>query len=295
VAFMLTARNALAVPTATQNYNNFDLSNLYAKLPGNVPGDFGFAGLDLADAAPPTGATAFPIARFTLGTSSGTWLNGVGSFTADLAVTRAAAPDGPFNSFRLGIIPVDSDGVTLRPADLNLDTDLPANSSDRVLIGSTIIRFGQLRLGNASGSSTLPLRLPVETQYWNDTFFVTNAADSCTKLTPANIGLSNPIGGISTSVTSVTSPLQTGRGVITLAPPTGGNTGSVDVAVNLGSAATADACSASTFSASAANSAYLRGRWCNPPVTYTKDPAARARFGIRRGSDETIYMQELFN
>lgn len=297
VTFMLTARNALAAPTVTTNYAT---ANTYARLDGAVPANFGFGAVDLADSTPPLSATALTT-RLAPGTSSGTWLAGTGNFTADVTVNRAAAPDGPFESFRLGVLPVDLDNVTLRAAELDLDADVPANGNDRVSVGSTKIRFGRLRLGNISGSALLPLRMPMEAQYWNGTFFVTNTDDSCTAPAPANVGLGNAIGGITTSVTAV-SALTSGRGTITLAPPAGGNRGSIDVAVNLGpvppGTATADACPAAPAAfapaATAANRAYLRGNWCNPPGTYTKDPSARARFGIARGSEETIYFRENF-
>ena len=54
--------------------------------------------------------------------------------------------------------------------------------------------------------------------------------------------------------------------------------------------ATANACPAFAPAASAGNKAYLRGKWCG--TTATRDPAARARFGIMRSSDETIYTRE---
>ena len=126
---------------------------------------------------------------------------------------------------------------------------------------------------------------------------MTNAADTCTTLVAGNVGLDNYIGNLSageTMVTAVTNPLQAGRGWITLSAPGAGNNGSVDVAVNLGTGVNADACPAFTPAATAGTKDYLRGSWCTPPGTYTKDPAARARFGIRRSSDETIYMRESY-
>jgi len=154
-------------------------------------------------------------------------------------------------------------------------------------------RFGRLRLTNASSSKLLPLRLPMETQYWDGTFYITNVSDSCTTLATTDIGLGNHVGGGTTSVSSV-SAISSGRGAIILSAPSG-VVNSVDVAVNLGTGGSADACPAFTpATASAANKTYLRGNWCNPPGTHTKDPSARARFGIRRG-DETIYRQERFN
>ena len=163
---------------------------------------------------------------------------------------------------------------------------------------------GEFRWGWHSGQghqfSPQPLRVPVEAQYWSGTFFITNVADSCTPLFTTNVGLGNYIrtGAGTTSVTAVTSPLSAGRGTITLGVPAA-DVRSVDVAVNLGpvppGTATANACPDSPAfapAATAANKTYLRGNWCNPPGTYTKDPSTRARFGIRRGSDETIYTRE---
>jgi len=293
MAFMLTARNALATPATTTNYTT---ANGYARFVGTVPANFGFGAVDLADATPPLIATALT-ARLALGTSSGTWLGGIGNFTADLTVNRAATPDGPFESFRLGVLPVDADLVSLRNADLNLDTDVPANGNDRVTVGSSSMRFGRLRLGNVSGSQLLKLQVPVEAQYWNGTFFITNAADSCTALATTNIGLGNYIrtGAGTTSVDVVTSPLSAGRGSIRLNIPAS-DVRSVDVAVNLGATGTADACpdapSAFTPTATAANKTYLRSLWCTPPGGYAKDPAARVRFGISGSGDERIYMRE---
>ncbi len=289
VTFTLTARNGLGVPTTTANYTT--VSGM-ARLDGAIYANFGFGAVDQSDAIPPLAATALT-ARVPSGTASGTWVAGIGSFTVDLAVSRAAAPDGPFESFQLGILPADADGVTLRAADLNLDTDVPANGNDRVLLGSSKLRFGQWRLGAASGSPLQPLRVPVEAQHWSGTFWITNVDDSCTPLLTTQVGLGNYLGNLNageTTVSAVTSPLSAGRGSITLSAPGTGNHGSVDVAVNLGSGANAAACPSFAPTATAGNKTYLRGQWCG--ATHTMDPATRARFGIRRGSDATIDIRE---
>ena len=215
-----------------------------------------------------------------------------------------ATPVAPFDAeISLAINVIDADGVAYasNPARFgaaSVGNGMAFSDGNVLTANDKQMRFGRFRVGGASGSPLLPLRVPIETQYWNGTFWITNGDDNCTALAPANVGLGNTIGGIVTSVTAVTSPLQKGRGTVTLAKPTSGTSGSVDVAVNLGAGATADACPAAPpFApvAVAGDKAYLRGNWCNPPGTYTKDPAARARFGIRRGGDETIYMRESTN
>jgi hypothetical protein len=91
-------------------------------------------------------------------------------------------------------------------------------------------------------------------------------------------------------VTSVT-PLTSGRGAIVLGAPGAGNNGSVDLAINLGDGAAASACPAfAPSTASPGNLPWLRSQWCG--ASHDRDPAARARFGIRPGADERIFMRE---
>jgi len=125
--------------------------------------------------------------------------------------------------------------------------------------------------------------------------FVTNRLDACTTLDAGNVGLGNYGGNLNageTTASIVNSPLQAGRSAIRLSPPGANNQGSVDVTLNLGGGANADACSAFAPAATAGNKSYLRGLWCNPPNTYSKDPSAKGRFGVMRGADQSIYRRE---
>ncbi len=292
VTFALTARNGLGTPAITQNYTT---ASGFAKLDGTVYANFGFGAVDLADATPPLAATALT-ARVASGTSSGTWVGGSGSFTVDLAVSRAS-PDGPFESFRLGVLPLDLDGVTLRTADLNLDTSVPADSNDRILLGSSKIRFGRLALRNASGSQLVRLPVSLETQYWNGTAFITNDADNCTTLATNNVAMSNFTSNLAACETANTavSAFARGRSILTLAAPGSANNGSVDLAVNLGLASSGTTCTSvgpSTVPAAGANGAYLQGNWTGG--LYNVNPSARATFGVYKGSDEVIFIRENF-
>ncbi len=296
VSFTLTARNALATPTTTSNYAS---ANGFAKLGGTVFANFGFGAVDLADLIPPTGATALTLDP-ALSSSSGVWTSGAGSFTATTAVTRTT-PGGPFESFRLGIVPTDSDGVTLRTADLNLDTTVPADSNERALAGSTAVRFGRLRLQNAHGSELLNLPIPMMVQYWDGTAFVTNTPDSCTTILASDIRFNylvatpnlvacetamNPSG----SITFSAGVAATTR----LTQPGAGNNGAVDLTVNL-NGASGNICTAvggSGPAATNANRPYLQGAWTG--TAYDDDPAARATFGVYKGRDEFIYLRESY-
>jgi len=45
-------------------------------------------------------------------------------------------------------------------------------------MGTPKFRWGRLKLSSASGPETQPLKIPVLTEYWNGSRFVTNTADS---------------------------------------------------------------------------------------------------------------------
>ena len=279
VTFTLTARNALASPTTTTNYAT---ANSFAKLDGTDIARFGFGAVDLADGTPPIGRSALT-SRIATGTSSGTWVAGVGSFTADFAVSRAATPDGPFESVQLGALPAEplaADGVTLRTADLNLDTSSPADTNDRVLLGSTKLRFGRLRLQNALGSEKLDLPIPIETQYWNGSAFIRNADDACTTIVASDIVLSDPrvnLGLAETSVKEATvvfgvGGLSGGTGKLTLSAPGAGNNGSLLLTPTLG-----------------VNRPYLQGAWTG--AIWNQNPSARATFGLFGSQPQNFIFQ----
>jgi hypothetical protein len=257
---------------------------------GNTP--------DLDRSGLPDPLTADPvISAFTAGVGTFTFSGGTGFGFA----RSAATPSAPFDAdiaLRLNVIDTDSVEFAGNPASFGT-----ASSGGGILFSDGIAatttdklqRYGRLRIGGASGSQVLPLRLPVEAQYWTGTAFVTNTLDSCTTLAANNVGLGNYSGSLNVGETTpsiVSSPLQAGRSAIRLSAPGSANPGSVDVTLNLGGGATADACPAFAPAAVAGNKTHLRGAWCNPPGTYTKDPSARARFGVTRGADQSIYRRE---
>ncbi len=288
LAFTLTAQNTQGA--TTQNY-----TGSYAIHDPASAANYGIAARNVTPFKDLTAGSRITSAYVT---AAPTWSNGVlnvtGANAARVAVGRPSPddpPDGPYTQVQFGIAPVESDGVLMAAYDLDIDN---SGGNDHTAVApTTVLRYGRVRLGAASGSQLQPLRVPVEAQYWNGTFWITNVDDGCTPLSTTNVGLGNYLGNLNsgeTTVTAVTSPLSAGRGAITLSAPGAGNNGSVDVAVNLGAGATADACPAFAPAATAANKTYLRGKWCG--ATHTKDPSTRARFGIRRGSDETIYLRE---
>lgn len=149
------------------------------------------------------------------------------------------------------------------------------------------IRFGRLKISNAHGSELLKLPLPIQTQYWNGTAFVTNTADNCTTLVTNNIKLTAPPTGVSATVGGA---FSSGIGSLILSKPTTAARVAVDVCVDLG----ADPVGGTVCSATAsANLPHLQGLW-SPGTAYDNDPGARATFGVYKGNNEFIYLRESY-
>lgn len=284
----LLARNSSGA--VTQNY-----AGAYAKLNPATTAQLGLGAV--------AGATNLTL-RFDPGaTSSGSFLAGQATVTATVRIKRASPdnPDGPFTT-KIGIAPNDSDSVTARAVDMNMDVD-GVGGNDHVQVGAdTAVRFGRLRMQNAIGSERLPLTVPIETQYWNGAGFITNTDDSCTALARSNIALDfNPPSNLSACETAVSTPSVTfsgGAGTLTLTAPGVGNTGSVLLTANL-NAASGNYCNPASFVAAAnAIKGYLLGRWndaSNPDAdantSYDDPPSARAAFGLYGGRPNNFIFQ----
>lgn len=284
IGLTLTAQNTAGA--TTQNY-----SGAFAKLDPTAAAGWALAGRD--------GSTAFSAAsgRISLGSATGSWSNGVASgVTLTANVPRISTPDGPFSA-AFGIAPVDSDGVAMAAFDL---ASISGGSNDRATVGTVALRFGRLRLLNAMGPADRVLTLPVTSQHWNGTSFDTNTLDSCTAVAASAVNFGNLRRTLTTADTAVAAPitLSAGRGTLTLAAPGGGRSGTVDVALSLGSSATDVSClqpwtpGSGDAATAGAGLAFLRGAWCGS--SWDKDPAARATFGRPRGNDVSVYRREQY-
>lgn len=281
LGFILEAHNT--GEGVTQNY-----TNALAKLNLATPISFGFAAAD--------GTNYFLTTnRLFLNSSSGTWANGAVVVSVTLGLSslpnsttpRTGAADGPYSNLYFGINASDVDGVGMLPADYNLDTDATAGF-DHVKINSAPaqLRFGRLKLSNASGSELLDLPIPIVTQYWNGTAFVTSTTDNCTTVSSVNMSLAYPVGStLNTGNMGVShislggSPVgvfAAGRGILKLTKPTGTLTGrgSVTLIEDL----------------LAGNLSYLQGAWTS--ASYNQNPSAQVTFGVYKGANEFIYQRE---
>lgn len=244
----------------------------------NLAGSFGAVDQDI-----PTPLSG----RIVLGGQTYAWSAGVLDAQVDMQIARAVAPDGPFSAVRIGLRPVDSDGVALLSAQLNLDSD-NNGSLDMADLGGTHLRFGRLRLEDSYGPETANLPVRFQTEYWNGASWVQNRDDSCTALALDDI--TYPQGAISTPgnravalgegatigeyalIDAAQIRFTGGDAGHYFTAPGAGNTGSFPVNVNL------------------MDYPWLRFDWNNDGL-YTDEtlPAANFTFGSYRGHDRILY------
>ncbi len=279
LAFTLTAQNASG--GTTQNY-----TGAFAKLDPTVAAGWNQAGLG--------GSTSFSTTsgRLALGTATGSFASGSATVTLTANATRASSPDGPFTA-AFGVAPTDSDGVALAGLDM---ASTSGGSNDRGSVASVALRHGRLRLLPAMGAADRALALPVLAQAWNGSGWDTNTLDSCTTVAASAVNFGNLRRTLTLADLTVAAPvaLSAGVGSLRLAAPGGGRSGTLDVALSLGSSSTDASCLQSWTptkpATSAANLAHLRGAWCGSSTD--KDPAARASFGLQRTQEHTLYRRE---
>jgi MSHA biogenesis protein MshQ len=268
LSFVLRAQNT--ANGITQNYEgsiaNLDLSTL--------------AGLGLGARSGTTNLTS------RLDTSiapTGSFAAGEATITATVSLTRTT-PDGPFPATAVGLAPSDADGTQLQAAALDMDVDASGSNDHQQVGASTEFRFGRLRMQNALGPEQAVLPIPVQTQYWNGTTFVTNAADNCTTLARANVTLGSyaqNLAACDTSANSANVPFAAGVGTLILSAAGAGNHGTVLLTPNLGATASGNYCPGSPgaeSAATAAGRAYLQGAWSGG--AWNQNPSAQAAFGL---------------
>ena len=222
---------------------------------------------------------------------------GLGSFTAGSSVPASA-----FTSGVASAAPAYTYTSKLTaPATLSLRaTDTDGISSAGYTEGSSVLRSGRLRLANAFGRENAALQLTALAEYWTGNAWVLNGSDSCTSVPAAAVALSNQRNGQGTassawSTTPSAITVAAGSGVLTLSAPTPAGTGSIDIGLNLGSAAADQSCLASHPASTGAGADWLRSRNGSCAATFDRDPSARASFGIYSPETrKTIHARELF-
>lgn len=219
------------------------------------------------------------------GTGTLTFSSGTG---IALSRTTPAAPYDADLSLELNVIDADAIAYATNPARFAAAT---AGNGIAFSDGKQM-RFGRLRLQNAHGSQLIAMPVPIAVQYWNGTAFVTNTEDSCTTIAAANIALGNYQRNLNAGETTLTvgGAFNAGIGTLRLSAPGSANNGSLDLSVNLTGGTAGASCTAGMPASTASGLSYLQGAWCGVP--YTRDPTARATFGVYRNSNQVIYQRE---
>ena len=294
--FTLTAQNASNV--TTQNYIGNGVTSL-AKLPlttwGAAPASaaspgFGFA-VGTWVPAQPAGANIAASATLPTASNANTWVAGTTTVTARHQISRPTNPAAA-TTVTVTALPVDSDGVTMATA---------------AAIGSSLQRFGVLRVENAYGSELLPIRMAVRTLYCNAvtgtscTDWRTNTDDGCTAVSSTMGGLAygavgtplangnfritgtDPNTGAGTTgnwMPTSSSTLTSGAGTLILNKPCVGGPGA--------------ACTPATGSVDLTLTApaWLQGRWSGAASGFVENPIARIKFGSPKAP--YIYLRERY-
>lgn len=139
-------------------------------------------------------------------------------------------------------------------------------------------RYGRLRLANANGSELLALPVPAVAEHWSGSAWVPNTRDFCTAVDPARITLSNWQRSLQSGETSVASAgtLSAGARSIVLRAPGAGNSGSVDLSIDL----------------VAGGLPWLQGAWSG--TTFDRNPTARATFGTASRPPPLVFRRERY-
>lgn len=215
----------------------------------------------------------------------------------NLAFGRAdpADPDGPFADLKIAFVPIDSDGVTLDPNDL--DTEITEATPEYSLIAEHDFRYGRLLINNAFGPETEDLAITFRVEYFDGERFVLNTDDSCTVIDAAELTLvpGTYTGNLDDGDTAIVTPQTTEffegqvQGVqaatnpsddtFTATAPGEDNSGTVDVELDLDELGLP----------------FLQFRWPEINADYNENPRAQLEFGQFRSHDRVIHWQENYN
>lgn len=228
----------------------------------------------------------FPLVVRARNASGGLTQNYSGVFARNVSFVDANGAAGTFGTLPAGAFAVGVADTTASPSvaftfsnrfTAPATVRIRANDTDTVNAaglaeGMIHVRSGRARLSNAHGSERLPLAVPLTTEYFAGGGFLTNVDDVCSTFASGQVGFSNWLRDLNPGETSVSGvSFSAGRGAIQLTAPGVGNSGSVDLTLDV--------------------PAWLEFPWTGAgPV----DPRARATFGIYRGAAGMIYRREAY-
>ena len=280
IAYTITAKNA-----AGATVTHYDTSD-------------GYAVASIAAVAEATTNNGTNLSsRLTHATTS--WNAGIYTINDTTAkFARGSNPEAELD-LDIGLTLTDSlDGRNFSSLDMNAGTsgncasDSSCNSLD--LTGNPKLRWGRLALNSASGSETQALGVPLLTQYYNGSSFITNTDDGCTTIarskiefndgainTAANLtidigsGSNNSTGSSSNvNLSSADLVVVSGDGNLSFSAPSDGDRGSFTVAIDL------------------TNLPWLKYDWDLDGNHDNSPPGVTGTFGIYGGHSKILFRRE---
>ena len=274
--FRVTAHNALVSTDTTQNYrDNFVKLNAGSINITDISQDNTQLGTDLN----PLDISYTPAALTFTANNDGT-VDYV--FGAD--VYRYGEDSTLLSHIKIAnseVAPFDSD-FDLEITQINDGEAPPTVLSQLFNIADTGLVFGRIRMSNVHGSELLDLQMPMIVEHFNGTAYQINIEDNgCTFFDNADlIVLNDSLVTPGASAISVSnSPTSFGNLGVTLTSPGADNVGQIDLRGQL--------------IPGVLDHKWLRYDWDNNGV-FDNDPSATATFGIYKGDDVNIYIQQVY-
>lgn len=209
------------------------------------------------------------------------------AFSSGAATLNGSDANHPKATYTFNTNPTAASTIGIAASDAD-------NSGVAGSAGTANIRSGRIKLANAYGSELLPLPIPFSLQYYNTTGWVKNSADTCTVLTPNNFAFTFPVSTSNKLAACETTMALSGSApdyILKLTTPGSGNSGWVDLSLNLGATASGSTCASPTSSsATTANTPWLQYNWTGSGAN---NPSSRGTFGIYKGTP-VIYMREMY-
>lgn len=159
-------------------------------------------------------------------------------------------------------------------------------SSSGQIEGEAKVRSGRLKMFNAFGSEKAALDVPLQIHYWTGKAWVINGADNCTQIDTGSVVRARYLNNKGAATTAWSSSpagpvtMVAGQAKLSMGAPSGGATGTVELAINLGNTNTDQSCLSQHPISTGLNKPWLRSVNGSCAATHDRDPSARATFGV---------------
>ncbi len=270
-AFTVSAMNALATPTVTQNYRDGYVKLNASSITLDLPTDTSVTGSDTALLNVSYTPAAFLFTPNNNGTVDYTFGADTIRYGPDSVVLNYSKESNsevaPFTGDLDPVLTQVSDGEVITAFTRAFD-----------LIGNQL-RFGRARMSNVHGSELIDLRMPMVVEYLvSPGVYTINSDDVCTTVATSDLLITDNLSVPGSSTVTITNPTAIAGDLgVSLTAPGAGIDGDINVSPEL----------------SLSIDKWLRYDW-NSTGQFDTDPNAMATFGIFSGNPVNIYLQQIY-